>query len=260
MMQTPDSTNIQRMALTITSLQHVLAYRNIFIICFLNTGEIVNHNYPSHEEARHIDNFAFLIGQDNLAAIKALVKTSVTGEDGWKFYNRNLKLHLFRVQDALWHIEVGSQEEETDNNFPNPDFEKFYSLTATLTEFKELQDNGEMDALMDRIRHEHLPRIRHVKESITDPILIMCLDLIEGIVSSTVSDDGNLDASLYALLTPSEAQVAKFIKVGMSTKEIAKSLSVASKTVENHRNSLRAKLGITNKGINLRNYLISISG
>jgi DNA-binding CsgD family transcriptional regulator len=248
------------MSLTIKSLQHVLAYRNIFIICFISSGEIVSHNYPSHEEAAHIDSFAFLIGQDNLAAIKALVKTSVKGDEGWKFYNRNLMLHLFRVQDDLWHIEVGSQEEENDAHFPNPDFEKFYSLTATLAEFKELQDGGEVDALMERIRHEHLPRIRYVKESIKDPILVMCLDLIEGIVSSTVSDDSNLDASLYALLTPSEAQVAKFIKVGMSTKEIAKSLSVASKTVENHRNSLRAKLGITNKGINLRNYLISLSG
>ena len=87
----------------------------------------------------------------------------------------------------------------------------------------------------------------------------MCLDLIEGIVASAVNDNGDIDTSLYALLTPSEVQVAKFIKVGMSTKEIAQSLSVASKTVENHRNSLRSKLGITNKGINLRNYLISLS-
>lgn len=250
---------IDQLEMKISSFQYVLAYRNIFVISFFSSGKILDHNYPSHENATELDHFSFLIGQDNLAAIKALIKTSVSGSDGWKFYNRDLKLHLFRVKDNLWHIEVGALEEENNDHFPNPDFAKFYSLTETLTEFREWQNSGEIDEVLERIRSQHLPQIRQVKASISDPILIMCLDLIEGIVSSAVSDDAELDTSLYSLLTPSEVQVAKFIKVGMSTKEIAQSLSVASKTVENHRNSLRSKLGITNKGINLRNYLISLS-
>ena len=244
--------------LKLTALQHVLSYRNIFVISFFSSGEILSHNYPSHDNAKRLDDFAFLIGKDNLIAISALSKTSVTGADGWKFYNRNLQLHLLRVNAQLWNLEVGSQEDESDPHLSNPDFEKFYSLTETLSDVREWQDGGEMDELLARIRDVHLPKIRQVKASISDPILGMCLDLIEGMVVSTLNEDADIDASLYALLTPSEVQVAKFIKLGMSTKEIATSLSVASKTVENHRNSLRAKLGITNKGINLRNYLITL--
>jgi hypothetical protein len=250
---------VDQLELKIKSFQYVLAYRHIFVISFFSTGAILTHNYPSHETATELDHFGFLIGHDNLAAIKALVKTSVTGADGWKFFNRNLKLHLFRIQQDLWHIEVGTLEEEADERYPNPDFAKFYSLTETLTEFREWQTSGEIEDVLERIRSQHLPQIRQVKAAIQDPILLMCLDLIEGIVASAVSDDDALDANIYALLTPSEIQVAKFIKVGKSTKEIAQSLSVASKTVENHRNSLRNKLGLTNKGINLRNYLISLS-
>jgi DNA-binding CsgD family transcriptional regulator len=248
----------QKLQLKLASLQHVLTYRNIFVISFFSSGEILAHNYPSHDTAKRLNDFSFLIGKDNLLAIEALSKTSVTGSDGWKFYNRDLQLHLFRVNEQLWNLEVGSQEEDSDTHSSNPDFEQFYSLTETLNDVREWQDGGEVEELLERIRSVHLPKIRQIKASISDPILGMCLDLIEGMVVSTLNDDADIDASLYALLTPSEVQVAKYIKVGMSTKEIATSLSVASKTVENHRNSLRAKLGITNKGINLRNYLISL--
>ncbi len=67
-----------------------------------------------------------------------------------------------------------------------------------------------------------------------------------------------MNQKLLEVLTPSEMQVAEFIRSGMSSQEIANNLNVARKTVENHRNSLRNKLGIKNRGVNLRNYLLSL--
>ncbi|WP_028455289.1 helix-turn-helix domain-containing protein [Chitinilyticum litopenaei] len=254
----PNEDTLQRLHWQVEALQHFLACRNLFIITFFGSGEILAHNYPAQEQATRLDDFGFLIGADNLQAIKALSRTTVTGSEGWKFFNRDLQLHLFRVNDTLWNLEVGQQDDDQESQPGHGDFETFYSLTSTLSDMREWQGGGEMDELLARIRDEHLPKIRQVKAAISDPILGMCLELIEGMVVSTLSNDADIDPSLYALLTPSEVQVAKFIKLGMSTKEIATSLSVASKTVENHRNNLRAKLGITNKGINLRNYLIAL--
>ncbi|XZG69321.1 helix-turn-helix transcriptional regulator [Chitinibacteraceae bacterium HSL-7] len=255
--QTPDDATLPMQLL---ALQHFLSSRNLFVISFFSSGQLLAHNYPTQASASTLDDFGFLIGQDNLQAIQALCRTSVSGSEGWKFYNRDLQLHLFRVNDALWNLEVGQRDDEQEEAGNHSDFDTFYSLTKTLSDVREWQDGGEMEELLARIRDEHLPKIRAVKAAIRDPILSVCLELIEGMVVSTLNHDADIDPSLYTLLTPSEVQVAKFIKLGMSTKEIATSLSVASKTVENHRNNLRAKLGITNKGINLRNYLITLGG
>ena len=83
------------------------------------------------------------------------------------------------------------------------------------------------------------------------------------------SDENNLEefvspagalSRLYEVLTPSEIQVAEFIRMGKTSKDIADALDIAQKTVENHRNKVRDKLGLRNRGINLRSYLMQLEG
>jgi DNA-binding CsgD family transcriptional regulator len=46
--------------------------------------------------------------------------------------------------------------------------------------------------------------------------------------------------------------------MGKSSQDIAEALDIARKTVENHRNKLRDKLGLKNKGVNLHSYLLKL--
>ena len=61
-------------------------------------------------------------------------------------------------------------------------------------------------------------------------------------------------------LTPTELLVANLVKEGKTTKEIAGLHNMSLRTVENHRYSIRTKLGLKNRTANLRIHLTSFNG
>jgi len=69
----------------------------------------------------------------------------------------------------------------------------------------------------------------------------------------------NLESQLLKL-TAREMQLANFIRLGKSTKEMMVLLNLSAKTIETHRNNLRRKLGLRHKKINLRTFLNSEFG
>ncbi len=58
--------------------------------------------------------------------------------------------------------------------------------------------------------------------------------------------------------TPTESQVASLIKDGRCTKEIAEIMGVAPSSIDTHRKSIRKKLGLSNKKVNLESHLRSV--
>ncbi len=60
-------------------------------------------------------------------------------------------------------------------------------------------------------------------------------------------------------LTHTEIKVANLIKDGKTTKEISQLLNLSPSTVDFHRNNIRSKLGLKNKGESLKAHLLSLS-
>ncbi len=65
--------------------------------------------------------------------------------------------------------------------------------------------------------------------------------------------------SQFPHMTAKELQVATLVRKGRSNKEIASLMHVSLNTIEIHRYNLRKKLGLQNKKINLRSYLLSLN-
>ena len=63
---------------------------------------------------------------------------------------------------------------------------------------------------------------------------------------------------LSGKLTPRELEISILIRNGLSTKEIALLLHISEPTVERHRNTIREKLKLTGRQVNLTTHLRSI--
>ena len=103
------------------------------------------------------------------------------------------------------------------------------------------------------------PFINKLKTSRLDDDQIACVDTIETNLSNIISPFLRNMSSQQYRLTPKEIQVANLVKEGRATKEIADMLNLSTSAIDFHRNNIRTRLGLKNKKINLRSYLLSLS-
>jgi DNA-binding CsgD family transcriptional regulator len=84
------------------------------------------------------------------------------------------------------------------------------------------------------------------------------VEVLEANLNSIVSSFSHTLSSKFYKLTPTEIAIARLVRGGKSTKDIAAILNASVKTIETHRLNIRKKLGITNKKTNLRTFLLSL--
>jgi len=100
--------------------------------------------------------------------------------------------------------------------------------------------------------------LERLKKTSLDGTQKSCVDILESNLKEIVSPFSKKLSSKFLGLTPTEIQVANLVKDGKTSKEIAEFMILSAKTVEFHRDNIRNKLGIKNKGVNLRTHLQSL--
>jgi len=85
------------------------------------------------------------------------------------------------------------------------------------------------------------------------------LKIIQSNLDEITSSFAHKHKDYLSKLTPAQIQIADLIKKGKTTKEIACLLNLSPATIACHRQEIRKRLCLTNKGINLQAVLVSKS-
>ena len=113
------------------------------------------------------------------------------------------------------------------------------------------------EKIIFNVRELISPYIERVKKSRLDDRQKTYISIIESNLNDIISPFVHGMTTKYLNFTPAEIQVTNLIKQGKTTKDMAQLLFLSPKTIEFHRDNIRKKIGIKNKKVNLRSYLLS---
>ncbi len=103
-----------------------------------------------------------------------------------------------------------------------------------------------------------LPLLSNFRNSVSGKNQLIMMDMLEKNLADVFSSFAHKLSDPLMNLTPAEIQIAAMIKQGMTNKQIAQTLHNSVRTIDVHRASIRRKLQIKNKKINLRAYLLNL--
>jgi PAS domain S-box-containing protein len=131
---------------------------------------------------------------------------------------------------------------------------------ATLTMMLDYARKAEIDIqerVVSNLRSNILGIVDMVKKQQLTKNTQQLIELLETTTRNLAHPIARDLESQLLKLTAREIQLANFIRLGKSTKELMVLLDLSESTIESHRNNLRKKLGLHRTKINLRTFLNS---
>jgi PAS domain S-box-containing protein len=157
-------------------------------------------------------------------------------------------------------IEASLRQKEEQLRRQSLNLQETNTALKILLKQREQDKNDLEEKVLSNIKELVFPYIDKLNNSRLDAKQQTYLDILKSNINDIISPYLKKLSAHYQNFTPMEIQIADFVKAGKSTKEISELLNISDRAIEFHRNNIRNKLGLKNKRINLRSYLMSLSG
>jgi DNA-binding CsgD family transcriptional regulator len=135
---------------------------------------------------------------------------------------------------------------------------KLEKIDAALQDLKDTRSRSEREerqAVSEEMRRSVWPYINNLTATALDEDQKKLLGLIEQELREMAAPCRARGFSPETGLSPKEASVARLIRDGKSSKDIAALLNLSMSTILTHRHHIRAKLGLKHQKKNLRSFL-----
>jgi PAS domain S-box-containing protein len=211
----------------------------------IRTGRQDEEYAPSTYEIRHVrKNGTFLDAE------ASATKTVLKGEMVSLVYLRDITNRKL-AEEAL-------RKREKELEIKSINLEEANTALKVLLRNREEDKKALKDTILGNVRELVFPYIEKLKNGHLNDNQTAYIGILETNLSDIISPFLQKMTSRYSLFTPTEIQVANLIKSGKTSKEIAELMNVSTGTIDTHRNSIRSKLDLNKKKINLRTFLLSL--
>ena len=137
------------------------------------------------------------------------------------------------------------------------DLEETNTALRVLLKKREEDKSKIEESILLNVKELVIPYLLKIKKSSLNSSQKTYVDILETNLNDIISPFSSGLTSRYLGLTPSEIQVANLVRQGKSSKEMAGLLNMSSKTIDTHRYNIRKKIGLKNKKVNLRTFLLT---
>lgn len=152
------------------------------------------------------------------------------------------------------------REREVELRINSENLEEMNTALKVLLK-KRGEDKKQMEEqVLINVRRLITPYLEKLKTTALNEDQTALSEIIEGNLKDVVSPFTYRLTMGHLGVTRREFDIAGLVRRGRKNKEIAKFLNITRRTVETHRRNLRVKLGIDNRKINLRSYLMGMAG
>ena len=115
------------------------------------------------------------------------------------------------------------------------------------------------EKVLANVKELLIPYLEELKKGRMDARSEMQVSILEANLHNIISPFTHRLSSKYSGFTPREIQVANLIRQGRSTKDIARYVGVSESAINLYRHSIRNKLGLVSRKINLRAHLMTLT-
>ncbi len=150
------------------------------------------------------------------------------------------------------------REREADLEMEKGNLQETNTALKVLLKRREVDKHEFEEQVMYNVKEFVLPYLDKLKDQELNERQQAYLSILESNLNDITSAFSRRLSLEYYNLTPSERKTANFIRQGKKTRDIAALLGLSRRTIEAYRLSIRKKLRLQNKKVNLRTFLSSL--